>query len=140
MNSETSGEGLEERIISLTNTLKPIKDWLKENKDFLLGSALLISTAIADYYFTNLNMRLYSNPCIAELNPLIKNFITHYGKEAGMLIPKTGLTGIVIGVAYEMDKTPHAFKKVSGKHLLYFGSALNAAMALGNLLSYINSL
>ncbi|MBN2458991.1 hypothetical protein JXB28_01795 [Candidatus Woesearchaeota archaeon] len=133
LEGELQGQlGLEQRV-------KSPKDCVKENKSFLIGSALLLGTAAADYYFTGLNLANPYGGEIAEINPFINEFIRHYGNSLGMLIPKAGLTGIIMGVSYAMDRIPHKLEKIKGKHLLYTGSILNAAMALGNLAHYLVS-
>jgi len=131
MGSQDEMQGLEKSVSSL-------KRWVKSNKSFLVGSTLLLGTAAADYYFTGLNLANPYDGQIAELNPFVNGFIKHYGESLGMLIPKLGITGVIMGVSYAMDKTSHKFKKLKGKHLLYAGSILNTTMALGNLAHYAN--
>jgi hypothetical protein len=131
MGLQGESQGLEKRVSS-------IKSWVKDHKSFLVGSALLLGTAAADYYFTGLNLASPYGGKIAEANPLINEFIHYYGNTAGMLIPKIGFTGILMGVSYSMDEVPHKFKGLKGKHLLGAGAILNAAMALGNIAVYGN--
>jgi hypothetical protein len=130
MELDSEEQGLEERV-------KTSRRWAKDNKSFLIGSALLLGTAAADYYFTGLNLANPYGGKIAEINPLINGFIKYYGNSMGLLIPKAGLTGVILGVSYAMDKIPHKLNKIKGKHLLYAGSILNATMALGNLAHYM---
>ncbi|HJX05504.1 MAG TPA: hypothetical protein VJ461_02250 [Candidatus Nanoarchaeia archaeon] len=129
MNSKEKS-GVLESIISSS------KNFAKENKRFLIGSALLIGSAAADYYLTNLNLsnKVYGE--VAEGSPFINQFIDYYGNTAGLLIPKVGITGIVMGVSYQMNRVSHKFKKLRGEHLLYAGTILNSIMAAGSLVNY----
>ena len=129
-----SGGNMKSRLEKIISSSK---QFASKHKDFLIPAGLMVTSAAADYYFTNLNLADPTYGQIAEGHPLINNAIHYYGKTFGTLIPKAGFTAVVLGVSYAMDKTKHSFKKLKGKHLMYSAAALNTMMALGNIATYI---
>jgi hypothetical protein len=109
--------------------LEKIKEFSKSNKDFLIASGTLITSAISDSMITLENIKKYGIDF--EANPIIKSSINTFGENIGLYLPKITTIGFVIYTAKRMNDLDY---KIKSEYLLYGASLYWSLDAFLNLI------
>ena len=117
----------------LENITKKGFEFVKKNKHFLLGSALLIGASFLDGYLTLQGME---KGILMEANPVQRYCMNMFGSALGCYSLKGVAAAGAIVTSYFINKKK-AFKgKLKGHHILY-GGALAYGLASAVMLSHL---
>lgn len=105
-----------------------VRDIVSNDLDFIMASIAYIAASIIDYLFTVSGV--WENP-LREGNPMIQEYINHFGPKNGVLICKL-IIGIgvlcatlVIYLRYKEKKT-----KIRADYILYGGAIITTIAGL----------